>query len=138
MSSTDIIAIKKEGVPLSEAGIKFRSLAHVLWACLFVLSMVLFSWASSYAAEVTEFAQLEIMAKDGAQYNAMQLLDGRYTTKLDISGNAEIKIESPDKISGLYIIWDQPPGDWSLQVDEAIALPCIFTGKRIFCMSIFR
>ncbi len=84
----------------------------------------------TFAAELTDFASITIEAKDGIKYNEMQLADGRYTTKLNISGNVEIKIEARKKIDGLYIIWDKPPAYWALQAEEATRTSLYLHGKN--------
>lgn len=85
---------------------------------------------AAYASELTDFASISIEAKDGIKYNEMQLVDGRYTTKLNISGTAEIKIDAQEKIDGLYIIWDQPPAYWALQAEESTRTSLYLYGKN--------
>lgn len=62
----------------------------------------------------------------------MQVYDGRYTTKLNFTDTSEIKILTNEKIAGVYLIWDKPPGTWSLQVDEGIRSSMYLQGKNGF------
>ncbi|NCB41108.1 MAG: hypothetical protein EOM59_00585 [Clostridia bacterium] len=105
----------------------------------FFLSVLLFFFASdasvygsSEALLLNDFAEISITDNDGTRYNQMQLIDGRYTTKLHFSDTTEINIQTSEKIFGLYIIWDQPPGYWSLQVEEGERSSMYLNGKKDF------
>ena len=75
-------------------------------------------FADSEAVSLHPFAQISVTDPQGASYNQMQLMDDRYTTKLELPGRTEIRIRTQEKVHGLYLIWDKPPGRWALQVDE--------------------
>ena len=105
---------------------------------IFLLCIIIFTtasdpvWGSSPAVQLNDVAEISITDKSGNRYNEMQLLDGRYTTKLNFPDTTEISINASEKIYGVYIIWDQPPGAWSLQVDEGIRTSMYLHGKNGF------
>ena len=112
---------------------KIIQLAFVFLSAGILLNMPAnFVFAEPVAGLLNDFAEIRITDQQGSQYNEMQLVDGRYTTKLNFSGTAEINIRTSEKISGLYIIWDQPPDFWSLQVDEDSRTSMYLYGKNGF------
>ncbi len=44
-----------------------------------------------------------------------KLLDHDYSTMLRYSRGASITVKSPEEIRGLYLIWNRPPGAWTLE-----------------------
>ena len=48
------------------------------------------------------------------QERVAELLDADHETKLTLPAGTEIRITSDSEISGLYMIWDLPPGEWSV------------------------
>jgi len=45
------------------------------------------------------------------------LKDQSYTTKKTLNGGTTITIANDSGIKGIYIIWEQPPGEWQLDVN---------------------
>ena len=94
---------------------------HVIRACLF---MCLACFASSpvsaeaTAVDLSRDATVAVTDSTGKTYPHMQLLDGRYTTKLSLPAGSEVSIRSDQPIHGVYLIWDRPPGLWALRTLE--------------------
>ena len=110
-----------------------RIARHVFATCLF-MSLCWFSAAGSYAAEeaaaLHSFAEISVTDPKGGSYNYMQLLDDRYTTKLELPAGTEISVRTQEKIHGLYLIWDKPPGHWALQTREETRSSMYLLGKN--------
>lgn len=50
--------------------------------------------------------------------NGKLLSDGSRTTKLNLKAGTTIKISNEQTFSSIYIIWDKPPGEWILTIDN--------------------
>lgn len=106
---------------------------HVISACLFMflLSYVTaFSFAGVQAVELNKNAAISVVDPAGRTYQHMQLLDGRYTTKLTLPAHTEICIQTEQRISGLYLIWDRAPGPWALRVVEEERTSMVLLGTN--------
>ncbi|HCU08268.1 MAG TPA: hypothetical protein DF480_04800 [Clostridiales bacterium] len=112
---------------------KSRIVRHVFATCLFMslwgLSALL-CHAGTEAAGLHAFAEISVTGPTGTTYNDMQLLDDRYTTKLELPKGTEITIRTQEKIHGLYLIWDKPPGHWALQAQEGSRTSMYLQGKN--------
>ncbi|MCL2125222.1 MAG: PIG-L family deacetylase [Oscillospiraceae bacterium] len=60
------------------------------------------------ANDLTETLTIEL--SNGA--STTTLLDRSYTTKKTVEAGSTLKINAPEIIHALYIIWDLPPGEW--------------------------
>lgn len=83
------------------------SIIKTVMSLLFVLALVIIFNESSVSAE-----QLDIMID--ATGNASKLTDGSYSTTVDYSLGDNIIISSDTPIDSLYIIWDSPVSQWTL------------------------
>src|SRR5690349_13394265 len=46
--------------------------------------------------------------------NIPLLLDQNRSTRFEVKGNAMLTLTCDVPVSQLYLVWDRPPGDWSL------------------------
>ena len=83
------------------------SLIKTVMTLLSVLALVIIFNESPVSAE-----QLDIMID--ATGNASKLTDGSYSTTVDYSLGDNIIISSDTHIDSLYIIWDSPVSQWTL------------------------
>lgn len=94
---------------------------HVIRACLFMCLACFASspvFAEATAVDLSREATVAVTDSAGKTYPHMQLLDGRYTTKLSLPAGSEVSIRSDLPIHGVYLIWDRPPGPWALRTLE--------------------
>jgi LmbE family N-acetylglucosaminyl deacetylase len=101
---------------------KSRIIRHVFAACLFMLLLCLPATRSHAGGQTTASrldAEITVAAPEGAAQSHGQLIDDKYTTKLSLGGNTEITVRTQEKIRGIYLVWDKPPGRWALQIQEA-------------------
>lgn len=115
--------------------LQFRSkfVRHTASAALILCFLGL--WTLQCFAEGQPAAQplqSEITIQDpaGVSYNHKQLLDGRTATKLELPGRTEMTIHTQEKIRGIYLIWDKPPGLWALQAEEATRTSMYLQGEN--------
>lgn len=69
---------------------------------------------SSEAQDITK--QNIVSISDNS--NGKLLLDGNRTTKLTLKAGTTIKISNEQTFSSIYIIWDKPPGEWTLTINN--------------------
>lgn len=112
---------------------KSKIVRHVLAACLFMSLWGLsgsLCYAQGEAAALHPYAEISVTDPAGTTYNDRQLLDDRYTTKLQLPKGTEITIRTQENIHGVYLIWDKPPGRWALRAQEGSRTSMYLHGKN--------
>ena len=88
------------------------------WICLLTaLVLVIGCWPVTAWAEQAPEAVCTMTDKQGAVQ--WMLADSNRTTKIQWPGGA-LTVESETPFSALYVIWDQPPGNWTGQAAETV------------------
>jgi len=65
------------------------------------------------ATDLTKSTTISISSGEDSSF----LKDQSYATKKTLSGGTTIAITNDAGIKGIYIIWEQPPGEWQLDVN---------------------
>ena len=88
------------------------------WICLLTaLVLVIGCWPVTAWAEQAPEAVCTMTDEQGAVQ--WMLGDSNRTTKIQWPGGA-LTVESETPFSALYVIWDQPPGNWTGQAGETV------------------
>lgn len=86
---------------------------------IFLFALACFFAAMSLTAfcgELTE--ECEVVSSAGKSH---RLTDGSHKTKVTFDDGGTVAIQSEEeKISYLYVIWDNPPGEWELNEGDAV------------------
>jgi len=65
------------------------------------------------ATDLTKSTTISISSSEDSSF----LKDQSYATKKTLSGGTTITLTNDSGIKGFYIIWEQPPGEWQLDVN---------------------
>ena len=93
-----------------------RRLAGRLLTGIALAACLVAAQAGPLLAETEITDQVTVSFADGKR--AVKLTDGKTGTKYTLSGGETIRIAldeaAEEEITGLYLIWDRPPGQWEL------------------------
>ncbi len=78
--------------------------------------VVVFSLGSGRVRAAEEAAQITARVADGAGNRLAALEDANRNSKLQLTGDP-LTVTGDARFYGVYLIWDQPPGNWSATAD---------------------
>lgn len=70
---------------------------------------------ASQIQQETEEPKAVIQISDGQKINRLQ--DKNHRTRLTFKEGTVFMVEQAEQVTGLYIIWDKLPGEWTLRID---------------------
>ena len=111
-----------------------RRLAGRLLTGIALAACLVAAQAGPLLAETEITDQVTVSFADGKR--AVKLTDGKTGTKYTLSGGETIRIAldeaAEEEITGLYLIWDRPPGQWELTSQANAAAETAIWGRNGF------
>lgn len=92
---------------------KIISFIICLCVMLTLCSVSAFSQTAATAQDLTKTNTVNISNNS----NGKLLSDEKRTTKLTIKAGTKITISNTQQFSSIYVIWDKPPGEWTLTIN---------------------
>ena len=80
---------------------------------LFTLCSINVAGETSVAQDLTKTNTVKISDNT----NAAVLSDAKRTTKLTLKAGTQITISNSQQLSSIYVIWDKPPGEWTMTIN---------------------
>lgn len=84
------------------------------WQGVFLCSLLLWCFSGSLSVKAAEEAAV-VSISDGQKLTTLQ--DKNHRTRLLFKAGAVFAVEQARQVTGIYIIWDKLPGEWTLRVD---------------------